>query len=63
MNDVEKQIVSCFCKKERFKFRDLVTFQNGKLHIHKFVPNDATELSAKFEAKCKKCGYIQSHNW
>ena len=63
MNNLEKQIVSCFYKKERFKLRDLITFQNGKLHIHKFVPNDETELSAKFEAKCKKCGYIMSHNW
>ena len=63
MNGLEKQIVSCFCKKERFKIRDLVTFRNGKLHIHHFVPNDADKLTAKFEAKCKKCGYVKSHNW
>ena len=63
MSDIERQIASCFYKKERFKLRDLITFQHGKLHIHKFIPNDETELSAKFEAKCKKCSYIMSHNW
>ena len=63
MSNIEKHIKSCYCKKEKFKLRDLITFEKGKLHIHKFIPNDESELHALFEAKCIKCGEIMSHNW